>query len=100
MLKYDVFLNKYAKLMDKLNGYSISRFNDDSIVEEFFMVDKFDELNPSNIHYISVYMTDDEKFEIIVEVKDDNGEYQIIAEKYYKSINGAYNFIIKTLEDN
>ena len=97
MLKYDVFLNKYAKLMDKLNGYSISRFNDEySIVEEFFMVDKYDK---SNIHYISVYMTDDEKFEIIVEIKDDNDEYQIIAEKYYKSINGAYNFIIKTLEE-
>ena len=96
MLKYDVFLNKYAKLMDKLNEYSISRFNDDSIVEEFFMVDKYDK---SNIHYISVYLTDDEKFEIIVEIKDDNGEYQIIAEKYYKSINGAYNFIIKILED-
>ena len=96
MLKYDVFLNKYAKLMDRLNEYSISRFNDDSIVEEFFMVDKYDK---SNIHYISVYMTDDEKFEIIVEIKDDNGEYQIIAEKYYKSINGAYNFIIKILED-
>ena len=97
MLKYDVFLNKYAKLMDKLNEYSISRFNDDSIVEEFFMVDNYDK---SNIHYISVYMTDDEKFEIIVEIKDDNDEYQIIAEKYYKSINGAYNFITKTLEDN
>ena len=97
MLKYDVFLNKYAKLMDRLNEYSISRFNDDSIVEEFFMVDKYDK---SNIHYISVYMTDDEKFEIIVEIKDNNGEYQITAEKYYKSINGAYNFIIKTLEDN
>ena len=96
MLKYDVFLNKYAKLMDRLNEYSISRFNDDSIVEEFFMVDKYDK---SNIHYISVYMTDDEKFEIRVEIKDDNGEYQIIAEKYYKSINGAYNFIIKILED-
>ena len=96
MLKYDVFLNKYAKLMDRLNEYSISRFNDDSIVEEFFMVDKYDK---SNIHYISVYMTDDEKFEIIVEIKDDNGEYQIIAEKYYKSIIGAYNFIIKTLEE-
>ena len=96
MLKYDVFLNKYAKLLDRLNEYSISRFNDDSIVEEFFMVDKYDK---SNIHYISVYMTDDEKFEIIVEIKDDNGEYQIIAEKYYKSINGAYNFIIKILED-
>ena len=96
MLKYDVFLNKYAKLMDRLNEYSISRFNDDSIVEEFFMVDKYDK---SNIHYISVYMTDDEKFEIIAEIKDDNGEYQIIAEKYYKSINGAYNFIIKILED-
>ena len=97
MLKYNVFLNKYAKLMDKLNEYRISRFNDDSIVEEFFMVDKYDK---SNIHYISVYMTDDEKFEIIVEIKDNNNEYQIIAEKYYKSINGAYNFIIKTLEDN
>ena len=33
-MKYDVFNNKYSKLMDKLNGYSISRFNDDSIVEE------------------------------------------------------------------
>ena len=96
MLKYDVFLNKYAKLMDRLNEYSISRFNDDSIVEEFFMVDKYDK---SNIHYISVYMTDDEKFEIIVEIKDDNGEYQIIAEKYYKSINGAYNFIKRYLEE-
>jgi hypothetical protein len=63
------------------------------------MVDKYNEYNKYNIHYISVYMTDDEKFKIIVEIKDDNDKYQIIAEKYYKSINGAYNFIIKTLED-
>ena len=92
--KYDVFLNKYAKLMDKLNEYSISRFNDDSIVEEFFMVDKYDK---SNIHYISVYMNDAEEFNIIIEVKDKYGEYVIIEDKKYKTINGAYNKIKKVL---
>ena len=94
-MRYDVFNNKYAKLMDKLNGYSISRFDDDSIVEEFFMVDKFDS---DEIHYISVFMTDNEQFNVVIEIKDDEGNYIEVENKFYKSVNGAYNKIVKVLD--
>lgn len=93
-MKYDVFTNKYSKLMDKLNGYSISRFNDDSIVEEYFMVDKFDN---DEVSYISVYMTDDEQFNVVVEVKNKYGEYEEIESKNYKTVNGAYKKIVQIL---
>lgn len=93
-MNYNVFINKYAKLMDKLNDYNISRFNDDdSIVGEFFMVDTRD----GDINYISVYMNDAEEFNIIIEAKDKYEEYVIIEDKKYKTINGAYNKIKKVL---
>lgn len=93
-MNYNVFINKYAKLMDKLNNYNISRFNDDdSIVGEFFMVDTRD----GDINYISVYMNDAEEFNIIIEAKDKYEEYVIIEDKKYKTINGAYNKIKKVL---
>lgn len=93
-MNYNVFINKYAKLMDKLNNYNISRFNDDdSIVGEFFMVDTRD----GDINYISVHMNDAEEFNIIIEAKDKYGEYVIIEDKKYKTINGAYNKIKKVL---
>lgn len=93
-MNYNVFINKYAKLMDKLNNYNISRFNDDdSIVGEFFMVDTRD----GDINYISVHMNDAEEFNIIIEGKDKYGEYVIIEDKKYKTINGAYNKIKKVL---
>jgi hypothetical protein len=93
-MNYNVFINKYAKLMDKLNDYNISRFSDDdSIVGEFFMVDTRD----GDINYISVYMNDAEEFNIIIEAKDKYGEYMIIEDKKYKTINGAYNKIKKVL---
>lgn len=93
-MRYDVFNNKYSKLMDKLNGYSISRFNDDSIVEEYFMVDKFDN---KEVSYISVYMTDDEQFNVVVEVKNKYGEYEEVENKNYKTVNGAYKKIVQIL---
>ena len=93
-MNYNVFINKYAKLMDRLNDYNISRFNDDdSIVGEFFMVDTRD----GDINYISVYMNDAEEFNIIIEAKNKHGEYVIIEDKKYKTINGAYNKIKKVL---
>lgn len=93
-MNYNVFINKYAKLMDKLNDYNISRFNDDdSIVGEFFMVDTRD----GDINYISVHMNDAEEFNIIIEAKDKYDEYVIIEDKKYKTINGVYNKIKKVL---
>ena len=93
-MRYDLFANKYAKLMDKLNGYSISRFNDDSIVEEYFMVDKFDN---EEVSYISVYMTDDEQFNVVIEIKNEYGDFEVVEEKNYKTVNGAYKKIKSVL---
>ncbi len=86
-------MKKYMTLINMLSEYNISRFDDYSIIGEYFMIDSYDD----TINYISVFMTDDNQFNVIIETKDNDGEYKIIENKFYKSVNGVYNKIKKVL---
>lgn len=92
-------LKKYNELINKLSKleYSISRFDDYSIVDEYFMVDKF---SNKNISYISVFVTEDEQFNIVIEIKNKYDEFEITEEKKYKTVKGAYKKIVNILEGN
>lgn len=92
-MNYNMF-NKYSKLMDKLYGYSIYRYQDDSIINEYFLVARND--GTEEKYFISVYATDKEEFNVIIEIKED-GEYFVVEDKKYKTVNGAYNKIVKRL---
>ena len=92
-MNYNMF-NKYSKLMDKLYGYSIYRYQDDSIINEYFLVARND--GTEEKYFVSVYVTDKEEFNIIIETKEDN-EYYVVEDKKYKTVNGAYKKIIQAL---